>query len=159
MALRLDMSVLYDNGTIPAVAKGFVESLNLPSLARADASILHCLKSLATWIGEGEVNSLIAFLMLAVCVVGFTALDILALNVIAAGLPGSNDAEASREPSSSTLAVTRILKKLSMLDVLIVGVVVVVLSGSIYKKQGLVLNLRWGLLMLFGAEVCHHVLY
>ena len=51
------------------------------------------------------------------------------------------------------------LKKLAMLDVLVLGVVVVVLSGSVYEGQGLVLSPGWGLLALAGAEAMHYAAY
>ena len=51
------------------------------------------------------------------------------------------------------------LKKLAMLDVLVLGVVVVVLSGSVYEGQGLVLSPGWGLLALAEAEAMHYAAY
>lgn len=158
MALSLDVDVLYDNGTIPSQLKGVVDTFDLPGLARADVSIWLCIRKLAEWIGEGEVNSVIALVMVAVGVVACTVLDIMVLNFVAFGLSGSRPVEASHDPSSS-LAVIHVLKKLSMLDVLIVGVVVTVLSASTYHSQGLVLDLRPGLLILLGAEICHQTLY
>lgn len=164
MALRLEINTLFDNGTIPnnPVVRKFVEKLDLPNLAKADVCIWQCIMELARWTMKGEVNSFLALVMLGVHVVAFTVLDIILLNLIAIGKQCNsmqgNTGGALRDLHAVSEA-TRVLKKLSMLDVLVVGVVIVVLSGSIYKKQGMVLSVGWGLFMLLGAEICHHILY
>jgi len=70
-------------------------------------------------------------------------------------------ASASSEGGHHKLFIraSKVLKKLSFLDVAVVGVVVVVLSGAAYRKSGLVLKLDWGLLLLTAAELCHYVAY
>jgi len=155
MALRLTLDTLYDNGTIPPEARGFVEKLNLPDLARGDVCIWECIIALARWTMEGEVNSFLACIMLAVFVVAFTALDIIVLNIVAVRVYCSSCSRCT----AKVLDVTRLLKKCSMLDVLIMGVVITVLSGSIYRSRGMILSMRWGLLMALGAEICHYIMY
>jgi hypothetical protein len=155
MALRLKLEPLYENGTIPPQLKGFVEMLNLPELLRADVSIWNCIIALARWTSEGEVNSFLGCVLLAVFVVAFTALDIIVLNIVAVRVHINSCSKCT----AKFLAVSRSLKKCSMLDVLITGVVITVMSGSIYRSRGLILSVRWGLLMLLGAEICHYIMY
>lgn len=150
MVLSLDVQVLYDNGTIPANARGFVETLHLDALAHADVSIWLCIAKLVDWMGDGDINCLLAFVMLAVFVVGLTVLDMLILLFGAFHLQ-SHGTEA--------MAAAHVLRKLSMLDVCIVGVLVVVQSGSIYKGEGVILGIRKGLFALVGAELCHYAAY
>mmetsp|Transcript_92520 Transcript_92520/g.293409 ORF Transcript_92520/g.293409 Transcript_92520/m.293409 type:complete len:485 (+) Transcript_92520:115-1569(+) len=158
MALRLDVQGLVENGTIPRVALDLVvNQLRLPEKARADVSIWGCMVQLARWTCNGDVNNIIAFIMLAVFVALFTLLDVMAL-VQVIELRGGHAGRrklAWTEPSKM-MSVSRVLGKLCMADVLVMGVIVVILSGSIYKSKGLVLAPRWGLACLFAAELCHY---
>jgi len=53
----------------------------------------------------------------------------------------------------------KIVRKLSMLDVSIMGVYVITFCMGIYKKQGIVVSTREGLVVLILAEVSHSLLY
>ena len=53
----------------------------------------------------------------------------------------------SQDNRCSLITLTKHLKKLAMLDVLILGIVVVVLSGSVYKKQGKAACLKMGIFL------------
>ncbi|CAK9083967.1 Probable ATP-dependent RNA helicase spindle-E [Durusdinium trenchii] len=98
---------------------------------------------------ERDANAVLSIIMLVVFVLGLTLLD--------RGLSGTVKNDPDNRCNLITLA--KHLKKLAMLDVLILGIIVVVLSGSVYKKQGLVLSPGWGLLALAGAECMHYVAY
>merc|ERR1712039_25442 len=63
------------------------------------------------------------------------------------------------KPRFSAVAVSHVLKKLSMMDVALVGIALAVCCGSVYKKAGTALYFRWGLLVLSGAELCHYLAY
>merc|ERR1712110_1240976 len=65
----------------------------------------------------------------------------------------------SRCAIQPVMKFSRIIKKLSMLDVAIMGVVVVVMSLISLRSKGVIVAARGGLLALFGAEICHYVAY
>lgn len=156
MSLRLDIDVLYENGTIPIEAKPFVDTLNLSELARADVSIWQCSAKLLENISD-EFNSILAFILLAIFVLVLTVLDMVFL--LAAGIQAQLDLQNKVVRRNWWKDQSSILRKLSMLDVFLVGVIVVVLSGSIYKEDGLVLNICPGWWVLFGAEVLHYATF
>merc|ERR1712070_11914 len=60
-----------------------------------------------------------------------------------------------RGARSSAFVVSEKLNKLAMLDVATFGLVVAVLSGSIYKKKGLVMSFSPGILGLILASLCN----
>merc|ERR1719189_3221888 len=69
---------------------------------------------------------------------------------------------SSSEPfhfDSRALDTAHALRKISMLDVFVMGVVVVCLAGNAYKDKGIQFVMLPGLLLLLCAEVLHYVLY
>ena len=50
--------------------------------------------------------------------------------------PRSLDACGPQDNQCNLITLTKHLKKMAMLDVLVLGIIVVVLSGSVYKEQG-----------------------
>merc|ERR1719168_111966 len=66
---------------------------------------------------------------------------------------------ADSEHHFSALGVSHALKKLSMMDVALVGIFIVLCCGSVYEKEGLSLHFRWGWFVLFCAEACHYLTY
>merc|ERR1711988_2100246 len=108
MALRLDVGILVERGTIPeSFVPLVVDKLHLPDLAKADVTIPRCIALLAG-VGSFDINSWLAVIMLAVFVLGFTVLDMMAL-LIAATCSGSRSRHA--------FAISKKLNKLAMLDV------------------------------------------
>jgi len=167
MALRLDLDMLYEpSGPVPLSFKPFVEALGLAELVHAEVSLWECLGTLAKWGASGNANFFIAFVLFAVFAIGFTILDMLVLTVAAWQLRPSrrqcSDIETAGHSTDESqgprrlLSVARVLKKLSMLDVAIVGIVVVTLCGYVYRKSGVIVSMRWGLSVLFVAELCHY---
>mmetsp|Transcript_101172 Transcript_101172/g.326555 ORF Transcript_101172/g.326555 Transcript_101172/m.326555 type:complete len:449 (-) Transcript_101172:37-1383(-) len=153
MALRLDLDVL----ALPTLVEILVEPLNLPGLAHADVSLWQCMTALEHWSGHGEVTSIVAMLMFGIFVILFTIIDMGLLTAVAwlryvdSGLAG--------QKADSLLAAAHVLKKLSMLDVSIVGIMLVALSMGVYRSDGVILSLRWGLYALLGAELLHYGTY
>jgi len=161
MALRLDIQVLIDNGSITQDMVPFlVDTLHLPDLAKADVTIPNCIRMLAEHQKDAfDANAILALITLAVFVVGFTVLDMIALVVAAYQSLSGSARRVEDAPRCSAMAVSRKLKKLGMLDVTILGIIIVVASGTVYKKQGLILAFQPGLLGLMGAEVLHYAMY
>jgi len=164
MALRLDMDTLEKNLHMDDSIKSLVNGLGLPALAQDDVSYVLCIKRLSAWVRDGQLNSIIALVMLVGFVLLFTVLDVSVLILAAFQLCRGQlckvgaEQKVTRKPCFA-LAVSRVLGKLSMLDVSIMGVVVVVLSGAVYRSKGIILSMQWGLLALLGAELCHYALY
>jgi len=143
MSLRLDLELLH----IPPALKPLVNSLHLPEAAYADASLWMCIQALLLSACRGEVNSAVAFVMLAVFAVAATVGDVAVLSHLASAPPGG-----------APLRLSRVLGRLAMLDVLLMGIFVVYLVMISYRKSGVILSGGWGLIPLAAAELCHHLL-
>jgi len=156
------MEALYEpNGPIPLSMKDTVESLDLGEVTKADVSMWACVAELAWHAAHGGgPNEFIALVLYAVFVIVVTVLDMFVL-VIAALQQRVRIWEEANDSKRyfSALAVSHVLKKLSMMDVAIVGIALVVSCGSVYKKAGTALYFRWGLFVLFCAEACHYLAY
>jgi len=156
MGLHLDTAILMKpKGPVPKsmawVVKDAVDALGLRPMLRAEVSLWHCLSALAGYIAEGEAACIMAFIMLAVFAVSLTLADMvmLALATFSFGNSGPNAA----------MAVSRVLKHISMLDVFCMGVFVVCLAGQAYSSVGFNLGLRRGLVPLVMAEAVHYITY
>lgn len=157
LGLRLDQNILANNG-LPQWQIDVMVNLHVAEHAKADVTIFQCIDMLLKTQAESfDANAILSIIMLAVFVLGLTLLDMLVLSVASFQILSSP--ENSEDNRCNLITLTKHLKKLAMLDVLILGIVVVVLSGSVYKKQGLVLSPGWGLLALGGAELMHYLAY
>jgi len=160
MALRLNMDLLYTpTGPIDIMLKPFVDELNLPAIANSNVSLWSCMVELWQWTLLGYANGFLAFVLYAVFVIGFTILDMIALLIIAVRCTYHFAQPKVYEAPRKLVAFSSLLKKMSMLDVAVVGVTLVVACGQVYKSQGCNLSYLWGLLALFLAEVCHYAMY
>merc|ERR1712217_431519 len=103
-----------------------LDSFHIQDLMHSEVSVWECVRSLAAWSANGELTAAIALVMYGVFVIGLTVASMAALVVtsIRLSLPGGST-EAVIQP---LMSMSRKLKKLSMLDVSIMGVVVVVMS-------------------------------
>lgn len=163
MSLRLDMQLLYESGQISEDLRPIIEMLHVQELAANDVSLMDCIQKLWQWIPPDmsdednpkgwEVNSAIAFVLLSVLVVAFTIISMCVLLVIAVLL------QVKATKQTKLLELAHVFRKLSMLDVLIAGVVVIVLAGRIYEKSGVVLKIQSGLFYLLAAEIIHYIVY
>jgi len=156
MGLHLDTTILLKpKGPVPKsmawMIRDGIDALDLRPLLRAEVSLWHCLSALSGYIVDGEAACIMAFIMLAVFAVSLTVADMvmLALAANAFGGPGPNTA----------MAVSRVLKHISMLDVFCMGVFVVCMAGQAYSSVGFNLGLRPGLLPLVAAEALHYLTY
>ncbi|CAE7590588.1 fabB [Symbiodinium sp. CCMP2592] len=162
MSLRIDERQLYPpNGSVPYSAKPLVESLAIPDLLKSDISILSCTRWLIQEIGSGEANSLFALVMFGFCVIALPLADVVFL-LLAASRLEPTAAGNSLPPSDRPCwfySWAKVLRKLAMLDVSIMGVYVITFCMGIYKKQGIVLSTHNGVMLLIVAEVAHTLLY
>merc|ERR1711957_151791 len=160
LALRLNLDALYEpNGPVPLSMKPTVEMFHLAEITRADVSMWGCVTSLTSHaMNGGGPNEFIALTLYAVFVIAFTVFDMFALVISAfqLHLGGCGKADDTKHHVSA-MAVSHVLKKLSMMDVALVGITIVVCCGNVYKKQGIALYARGGLLLLYGAELCHYL--
>jgi len=155
MSLRVDIDPLYSThgGPIDIKLKSIVDSLGIVKMCHADVSLIAAMRKLVFWIGCGEVNSFIGFVLIAVFAVAFTCLDMLFLLFTAVCLLTHSGRKFS------PLKLCWILKKLSMLDVTIMGVVVVTLCMAMYRDKGVIVFMGHGLWLLLGAEIIHYFCY
>jgi len=148
---------------VPTSAKLVLQALDIPDLLSTDVSLWKCMGALLGEISDGEVNSFLALTMLAVFVVALSMADMVLLVAAALRLrlAGDSFAAASRPCGRPCpfMAVARVLRKLSMLDVCIMGVYVVTYCLAIYAKNGIIVSTRRGLSVLLAAEVIHTVTY
>lgn len=171
MAMKLDKSLLVQpRGPLPRKILPLLELMDLESQVDADVTLLQCTAALLRWYYYGEINCILAFVMLAVFAILFPIVDMVAL-VFAAEKVGRRAVSVGTEPTegkvwsakggtgNAAMDIARILKQLSMLEVAIMGVVVVCLACGAYKNQGVMIEMRWGLAVLFLAEVVHWVTY
>lgn len=156
MDLRLDLELLFENKPNLKAFAPFLEAYHIQELMHSEVSIWNCMGSLARSIGGGEMACVIALVMYSVFVVAATVIDMLLL-VLASLLNSCGGAMS--EKAHTIFAVIQKLKKLSMLDVSVMGVIVVVASLKGLRSKGVIISFRWGLLLLFGAEMCHYAAF
>lgn len=171
MSLRIDDELLFQPvGSVPAAAKPIIDALGLRDMLASDVSFSSCMKRLMNELPTGETNSFIALMMLAVFVVSFTILDMLLLTCLAVHVsfikPSSKvmtlqngDQGIPEAKGSSLLPIVKVLQKIAMLDVAIMGVLVVGFCLCMYRKSGLVINMGDGLSLLAAAELLHLTAY
>lgn len=145
------------HGNVPASMKPMVEALALPELLHSDVSVLGCTLSLLAAAGRGEVSSALALCMLAIFAIGLTVLDMMVLVGASLRLWWAEDPAGPK--ACPCLAASRVLKKLSMLDVCTMGVYVVSFCLAIYREDGIVVSTERGVTFLLAAEVVHSVAY
>ncbi|CAJ1387227.1 unnamed protein product [Effrenium voratum] len=159
LGLRLKPDLLAEHG-LPEWQIQIMEELDVEKNAYADVTIFTCVEMLMKAQQESfDANAIFAVVMLVLFVVGLTLLDMAVLAVAAVQTLCSSDHHVVEDNRCNFITLAKYLKKMAMLDVLILGVLVVVLSGSVYQEQGLVLLPGWGLLALFIAELMHYLTY
>ena len=162
-------------GPLPESARAVVDILDLKHLLRSETSIVSCIRDYVARLNDWEANTVLSLALVLVCVVGSTLLDMIAL-VLAAVRMSSQKGYASLSAASADaehpiaehelqswscrwIAIARISRKLSMLDVAMVGVYLVTVCMSMYAKYGVVVSLERGMLILLGAEFVHALTY
>jgi len=157
MNLRMDLELLYEAKPNLKPLAPIFDMLHVQDIMHSEVSVWRCACALAHWSMEGEVTAIVAFIMYVVFVVGLTAgnMCVLVLAAIRLATPGGC-LEADVRP---ILSLSRKIKKLSMLDVSIMGVVVVVMSLRSLRAKGVIISIQYGLYLLFAAEVCHYLAF
>jgi uncharacterized paraquat-inducible protein A len=156
MGLRVDTDILVKpKGPVPKsvawILEYAIDDLKIRPWLHAEVSMWQCIAALAQWSFTGEAASILAFVLLAVFAVALSVADMLVL--VAATLT------LELPKSSSPMAVSNVLKHVSMLDVFCMGVYVVCLAGQAYSAQGFALSLRSGIFPLIGAECLHYITF
>eukprot|EP00928_Gymnodinium_smaydae_P004053 TRINITY_DN11418_c0_g2_i1.p1 TRINITY_DN11418_c0_g2~~TRINITY_DN11418_c0_g2_i1.p1 ORF type:complete len:583 (-),score=134.76 TRINITY_DN11418_c0_g2_i1:380-2128(-) len=175
MGLRLSIdSLLEPNGPVPQSMEGFLKSLHLEDKVKAEVTPWECMWALLGWASNGEATSLVGFLLLTFFVLVIPTLDVVVLLAMLA-LPARNGERELRLPREDPDAVASavdgpeapstprdllaraswVLHHIAMLDVFCMGVIVVCLAGAAYKKMGIDIELRWGIILLTCAEAAH----
>jgi len=158
MALRIHTEVFFaPKGPIPEKVMGIptrpvIEQLKIPEKANTDVSLMAAMTELQESSSAGEVNCTIALLMVGGFVIALTLIHMIVL-VVAAMLMRCG------KSSAGLLKLSTALRKLSMLDVLIMGVIVVVLCMAMYKKDGIIVTSQYGLWWLAAAEAMHYITF
>merc|ERR1712039_1089272 len=122
---------------------------HLAEISKADVSMWACVAELASRVAHGGgPNDCIALGLYVVFVIAFTALDMFVL-VIAAFQQHTRlwEEAADSEHRFSALGVSHALKKLSMMDVALVGIFIVLLWIRV-REGGVVLAFPLGLVRL-----------
>lgn len=145
------MGLLYSEQPELLKGKSFLDSLNLPDLMHAHVSAWRCIQGHLEWTLRGDLNSALAFVIYAGFAVALPTLDVVALASAAVIREGNLKARL--------LKVSLVLKKISMLDVSIMGIIVVVVSLRGMREKGVVIDLGPGSFVLIAAEVCHYAMF
>merc|ERR1711920_354362 len=131
------------------------EEFDVVGTVNADVNMWECIHALVLWSRTGDLNCVVALVMLAVFAIGFTVLDMLCLCVATLAV-----AFGRREGlAQSAIAAAHVLHHISMLGPAVVGVAVIRMGGASYKNQGVEFLLEPGLALLFGAELLHYALF
>mmetsp|Transcript_115499 Transcript_115499/g.322894 ORF Transcript_115499/g.322894 Transcript_115499/m.322894 type:complete len:178 (+) Transcript_115499:2-535(+) len=152
----MDMRLLYEvRPDLQTMAPVF-EGAHLGDLLRKSVGVWECAVSLASWVLDGEVNALIAFVLYAGFAMLLPVVDMaLILTATLADLR-PDAASSAKRWSSPALALSRKLRKVSMLDVSVMGSFVVVVSLASMREKGVIVDVRSGALALLVAEACRY---
>lgn len=117
----------------------------------SSVNVFNLIHGLAKETGEGKVTSLVGFIMFVVFVIGMTLVDMLALMCAAI-------ATYQEVPATRYMKFAWFVKKLSMVDVMCMGVLVVTLCFSMYREY-VIVTMGPGQWLLVAAEVVHYLTY
>lgn len=162
MAFRIELKQLFPPyGPLPESAKPALAVLDLKDLLDSNTSVLSSVWALVLRLPALEANTFIALALLAFCVVGATLFDMVLLVLAAVRLSQGKSYTKLDDANSSfsSISIARVLKKLSMLDVAMVGVYLVTVCMSMYKKYGIEVSVQNGTWILVAAEVVHSITY
>jgi len=159
LGLRLNIDAILDRqSSIPSMIKPLIKSVLNKHNIDADVSIWRATWTLWTWFWtDGELNLLLAFVLFAGFVVALTALDMAAL--FAATLCFRWQTGGKPDRPCLPMRAAELMKHLAMLDVCVVGIICTSLAGAMYKAQGIILKLMWGIPVLIASEVLHYVTF
>jgi len=122
-----------------------------PEKLKTDVNVLKCMHTLSLEIAHGEMTSFISFCLFSIFVIGMTLVDMCVLLWI-------SFAAWRGQPISRFMQLSWVLKKLSMVDVMCMGVLIVTMCMSMYRKY-VVVTMGTGQWLLVGSEVVHYFTY
>jgi len=162
MHMGLDDDLLIEpEGPLPSALSPLLSILK--SEVDAEVTMISCIGALVQWFCYGEASCILALVMLLGFAIIFPVLDMLCLFLATARFRDEPVEKGKRfgQPTSSKIARTAsfALSHLSMLDVTIMGIVVVSLAAGVYKDQGIVIGMNWGIYLLLAAEIVHYLTY
>ena len=146
-------------GPLPESAKPAIDILDLKNLLKSETSIVSCIQDYVGRLSEWEANTFVSLALLLVCVVGSTMVDMLFLLLAAVELAFDHAEESCKPLGHRWIDMARVLRKLSMMDVAMVGVYLVTVCMSMYAKYGVVVSLEHGMIILLAAEIVHAAAY
>lgn len=158
MTLHLDLDLLQSLKPKMSWIFNIMEEHGLFESFRTEVGVFNTCGLLLQWSLSGELACFIAFVLYAVFVVSITVLDFLALMYTACVLLFPLT-EGNKVQLRRVLYGVRVLGKLAMLDVSIVGVYVVSAMLSDMHRKGVIITPTSGLMFLLVAEACHYALY
>jgi len=168
MALRINEDALVEPaGPFPKSLGPVIKGINLMDYVNAEVALWPCIQSLFRYVADHrEGNCILAVVMLLVFAVGMTIADMIALVFAAWNLPaaeqleyGDVTAESKLRQKSGSMQVAKVLGKLAMLDVTIMGVIVVCYAAGIYERMGVIFYMESGIYYLLVAEAAHYLTY
>merc|ERR1711871_1225899 len=162
MGLKIDSKAFVEpNGPAPKSLEPIIQSLGLDEKLSAKVNVWHCLCTLVDFIiKNGEGNCIFALIMLGGFAILVPIVEMFLLAFASSQLKGFekqgvNDVVCCR----TTMRVIKFLGHIGMLDVFVMGVVVITLAASMYRKMGTIFTLENGVILLFMAEFVHYALY
>lgn len=152
-ATGLNTSVMkLEVGNLGDLKEKLLTELHLKDKLKAEVNIMDCISGLLKGIERGETNDVLSFLLIAFFVLVLTIADMLVLLLIAVLIKMGRF-------GVGWMKLSWYMKKLSMLDVTCMGVLVVTLCMSMYKKDGVLVSFGTGVWYLVAAEIVHYVTY
>eukprot|EP00931_Biecheleriopsis_adriatica_P105135 TRINITY_DN7970_c0_g2_i2.p1 TRINITY_DN7970_c0_g2~~TRINITY_DN7970_c0_g2_i2.p1 ORF type:complete len:486 (+),score=114.84 TRINITY_DN7970_c0_g2_i2:68-1525(+) len=156
MGVHLESELLLEpNGPVPQIAKPILDSLGLEEKVNGTVSMMEATKALAWLTLDGELNDIIAVIMMLVFAMLLPLVDMFVLMRITLQMSSTSHGEATPK----LMKVTKWLKHICMMDVALMGVIVINFAGAAYSSQGIAFKLMTGIWVLLGAEVVHYFTY
>jgi len=164
LSLRLEQQTIVDQFHLSASVMQFVnpvlDQLHLEQLIRDDVSMWRCAIKLWGWfVHSGSLNLLLAIVMLVGFVLVATVLDMVSLVMAAYALRSTPGGKVAVGTPSTAMSASLVLKHLSFMDVLVVGVIIIAHAAAIYKEQGIVIGLSRGIWVLAISEAWHYAAF
>jgi len=160
LTLRLELDTIMKALGLPSNLKSVVEMFNVEKLINTSVSLWQAATTLLGWFHQSwELNLLLASVMIGGFSLVLTVVDMVMLLVVAVQLAWFGPDSINGRALSSMLHATHSLKHLAMLDVCTTGVIVVSYAASIYKEQGIMIELASGIYFLVASEVLHYLMF
>eukprot|EP00929_Paragymnodinium_shiwhaense_P001753 TRINITY_DN10198_c0_g1_i6.p1 TRINITY_DN10198_c0_g1~~TRINITY_DN10198_c0_g1_i6.p1 ORF type:complete len:597 (-),score=64.70 TRINITY_DN10198_c0_g1_i6:191-1981(-) len=154
MSVRLDCDLLIEpTGPVPKFLGGTIKALTQRSFERpSEVSVWECIFVLYRWgASTGEFNCLLSSMVLFVFVVLLTFLDATLL------LLAAHRSRAGVAYGTVLAGAAKLVGRVAMLDVFVVGLLVVNFAGASFDKMGVDISLESGFTWLAIAALSHAI--